>query len=63
MLRELIENYLRSCDNWRERPDRRGTYLQWEDLTAKEGQRFLSTDLAAVRQMTREALHDAKEKP
>jgi hypothetical protein len=62
MLRELIENYLRSCDTWREHPERRGTYLQWEDLTAKAGQRFLATDLAAVRQMTREALNDAKEK-
>jgi hypothetical protein len=54
-LREAVNEYLRSCDDWREHREWTGTYRQWEDLRASTGEAFLSTDLAAVRQMTYEA--------
>jgi len=55
-LRETVERYLRGRPEWREHQEHSHTHLQWEDLTAKPGERFLPTDLAAVRQMAREAV-------
>jgi hypothetical protein len=54
-LRVLIENYLRTCELWREHPEHAGTYMQWEDLRASErDRRTLATDLAALRQLAYE---------
>jgi hypothetical protein len=57
-LYQLIEAYLRKQPGWREHPEHRGTYLQWEDLRATPndwGRKSLTTDLAATRQLMYEA--------
>jgi hypothetical protein len=56
-LRELVADYLRGQDGWREHPEYAGTHLQWEDLHAApdEPNRRLSTKLAATRQMLYES--------
>lgn len=56
-LRDLISAYLRGCDGWREHPEHRHTYMQWEDLRvpADEPRKTLPTDLAAVRQLAYES--------
>jgi hypothetical protein len=65
-LRDLVNAYLRLCEDWQEHPEHAGTYMQWEDLTVQatqfpppggagsEDRAMLPTDLAAVRQMARE---------
>jgi hypothetical protein len=57
-LRLITEHHLRSLPQWREQVEHRHTWLQWEDLTAKPGERFLPTDLAACRELSREASDD-----
>jgi hypothetical protein len=57
-LRDLVDDYLRTCDGWREHPEHARTYMQWEDLRAEglgDGE-TLPTDLAAIRQMAYEAM-------
>src|SRR4051794_34718799 len=56
---ELIEDYLRQQPGWREHPEHRGTYMQWEDLRATSEVDALTTTtgIAAMRQIVYEGLH------